>query len=148
MGNIWHDMDPKRISPEDFIAVIEIPQGSKKKYELDKATGMIILDRILHTGQLASMLGRQLLHVVQHISPVKPCKSSTEFVAIPFNDPTYNTTKDLCDLPAHKFDEMSHFFSVYKALEGKETVAGEVNDRAAAVKIIAEAISNYRDTFC
>ena len=47
-----------------------------------------------------------------------------------------------------KFDEMSHFFSVYKALEGKETVAGEVNDRAAAVKIIAEAISNYRDTFC
>ena len=50
MGNIWHDMDPKRISPEDFIAVIEIPQGSKKKYELDKATGMIILDRILHTS--------------------------------------------------------------------------------------------------
>ena len=43
---------------------------------------------------------------------------------------------------------MSHFFSVYKALEAKETLAGEVNDRAAAVKIIADAISNYRDTFC
>ena len=48
--SIWHDMDPKRISPEDFIAVIEIPKGSKKKYELDKQTGLIILDRVLHTS--------------------------------------------------------------------------------------------------
>ena len=45
MSNIWHDISPKRIAPEDFIAVIEIPQGSKKKYELDKETGLIILDR-------------------------------------------------------------------------------------------------------
>ena len=48
--NIWHDMNPSRISPEDFTAVIEISKGSKKKYELDKYTGMIILDRILHTS--------------------------------------------------------------------------------------------------
>ena len=48
--NIWHDMNPNRISPEDFTAVIEISKGSKKKYELDKYTGMIILDRILHTS--------------------------------------------------------------------------------------------------
>ena len=40
--NIWHDIDPKRISPEDFIAVIEIPKGSKNKYEMDKETGLII----------------------------------------------------------------------------------------------------------
>lgn len=45
MSNIWHDIDPKRITPEDFIAVVEIPKGSKKKYELDKETGLIILDR-------------------------------------------------------------------------------------------------------
>ena len=50
MSNIWHDVDPKRISPENFLSVIEIPQGSKKKYELDKATGLIILDRILYTS--------------------------------------------------------------------------------------------------
>ena len=49
MSNIWHDVDPKRISSDDFLAVIEIPKGSKKKYELDKPTGMIILDRILYT---------------------------------------------------------------------------------------------------
>jgi len=47
--NIWHDIDEKRITPEDFIAVIEISKGSKKKYELDKQTGLIILDRILYT---------------------------------------------------------------------------------------------------
>ena len=47
MSNIWHDIDPKRIRPEEFVAVIEITKGSKKKYELDKETGLIILDRIL-----------------------------------------------------------------------------------------------------
>ena len=50
MGNIWHDINPKRIAPEDFIAVIEIPKGSKRKYELDKETGLMILDRILYTS--------------------------------------------------------------------------------------------------
>ncbi len=50
MANIWHDISPKRITPEEFIAVVEIPKGSKKKYELDKETGLILLDRILHTS--------------------------------------------------------------------------------------------------
>ena len=48
--NIWHDIDPKRITPEDFVAVVEISKGSKKKYELDKETGLIILDRVLYTS--------------------------------------------------------------------------------------------------
>ena len=51
MSNIWHDISPSRIQPEDFVAVIEIPKGSKKKYELDKETGLIILDRVLHTSR-------------------------------------------------------------------------------------------------
>ena len=50
MANIWHDMNPSRINVDDFVAVIEIEKGSKKKYELDKETGMIILDRILYTS--------------------------------------------------------------------------------------------------
>ena len=50
MTNIWHDISPARINPDDFIAVIEIEKGSKKKYELDKETGHIILDRILYTS--------------------------------------------------------------------------------------------------
>mgnify|MGYP002864654380 CR=1 FL=1 len=48
--NIWHKINPKRITPDDFVAVIEIPKGSKNKYEIDKATGMLILDRILYTA--------------------------------------------------------------------------------------------------
>ena len=51
--NIWHNISPKRISPDDFVAVIEIPKGSKIKYELDKETGLIKLDRILHTSTLS-----------------------------------------------------------------------------------------------
>ena len=50
MNNIWHSIAPERINPHDFMAVIEIPKGSKKKYELDKETGLIMLDRILHTS--------------------------------------------------------------------------------------------------
>lgn len=50
MKNIWHDIDPGRISPEDFIVVVEISKGSKNKYELDKDTGLLMLDRILYTS--------------------------------------------------------------------------------------------------
>ena len=50
MSNIWHDISPKRINPEDFVCVVEISKGSKKKYELDKETGLIKLDRILYTS--------------------------------------------------------------------------------------------------
>ena len=174
--NIWHDINPARITRSSFDAVIEISKGSKMKYELDKETGMLHLDRVLHTSthypanygfiprtyaldndplDVLVLCSEDLdpltlvrCYPIGYISMLDGGKRDEKIVAIPFNDPTYNTTKDLCDLPAHKFDEMSHFFSVYKALEGKETVAGEVNDRAAAVKIIAEAISNYRDTFC
>ena len=48
--NIWHNINPNRIKPEEFVAVIEIPKGSKKKYELDKETGLLMLDRILYTS--------------------------------------------------------------------------------------------------
>lgn len=50
MANIWHDMDPKRISADDFMTVVEISKGSKNKYELDKETGLLKLDRILYTS--------------------------------------------------------------------------------------------------
>ena len=50
MSNIWHDMSPSRIAPDDFLAVVEIQKGSKKKYELDKETGMLRMDRILYTS--------------------------------------------------------------------------------------------------
>ena len=176
MGNIWHDINPKRITPEDFIAVIEISQGSKKKYELDKETGFMILDRILYTsthypanyGFIPRTYGddNDPLDVVVICS--EPIDSSTlvrcypigviimkdagkmdeKIIAIPFSDPNYNMYKDISQLPTHIFDEMKHFFSVYKTLEGKETVVDEVQNRDKAVEIIAGAIDNYIVKFC
>ena len=176
MSNIWHDMDPKRVTPNDFIAVIEIPKGSKKKYELDKATGLIFLDRILHTsthypanygfiprsyGDDGDPLDVLVLcsepldpltlvrcYPIGYISMLDGGRNDEKIIAIPFSDPTYNEYKDISELPAHIFDEMTHFFSVYKALEGKDTVAGEVNNREAAIKVIQDALDHYVECFC
>lgn len=176
MSNIWHDINPKRISPEDFIAVIEITKGSKKKYELDKETGCMYLDRILYTsthypanyGFIPRTYGDDgdPLDVVvicsEEIDPmtlvrcypigVITMKDSGNFdekiISIPFNDPNYNMYKDISELPAHIFEEMRHFFSVYKSLEHKETVVDEVQNRERAIEIIKSGIDNYVVEFC
>lgn len=176
MSNIWHDIDPKRISPEDFMAVIEIPKGSKKKYELDKETGLIVLDRVLHTSthypanygfiprsygddgdplDVLVLCSEELdpltlvrCYPVGYISMLDCGRNDEKIIAIPFSDPTYNTFHDISDLPAHVFDEMAHFFSVYKSLEGKETVPGDVNGHEAAIEVIQQALEHYIDCFC
>lgn len=176
MSNIWHDISPKRINPEDYIAVIEITKGSKKKYELDKETGLMMLDRVLYTsthypanyGFIPRTYGDDLdpLDVVVissvGIDPMTlvRCypigvitmkdggKYDEKIISIPFNDPNYNSYKDISELPPHIFDEMRHFFSVYKSLEGKETVVDEVRNRDAAVEIIKNGIDNYIANFC
>lgn len=176
MGNIWHDINPKRITPEDFMAVIEISKGSKRKYELDKETGFMMLDRILYTsthypanyGFIPRTYGddEDPLDVVvicsEEIDPmtlvrcypigVITMKDSGKFdekiISIPFNDPNYNNYKDISELPPHIFDEMKHFFSVYKSLEDKETVVDEVQNREKAIEIIKSSIENYIVKFC
>ena len=174
--NIWHDIDPKRINPEDFVAVVEISKGSKKKYELDKATGMLMLDRVLYTSThypenygfiprsygddgdpldvlvICSEALEPMTLVrcfpVGYISMMDGGRKDEKIIAIPFADPTYCHHRDISELPRHIFDEMTHFFSVYKALEGKDTVAGEVNGREAAVQVIREALDRYVENFC
>ncbi len=176
MGNIWHDISPKRITPEDYIAVIEIPKGSKRKYELDKETGHMMLDRILYTsthypanyGFIPRTYGddEDPLDVVvicsEEIDPmtlvrcypigVMTMKDSGKFdekiISIPFNDPNYNTYRDISELPQHVFEEMKHFFSVYKSLEEKETVVDEIQNREKAIEIIKSSIDNYVAKFC
>lgn len=176
MSNIWHDISPKRITPEDFICVIEIPKGSKKKYELDKETGLIILDRILYTsthypanyGFIPRTYGDDndpmdvLLICSQSLEPMSLVRAypigvitmidsdrrDEKIIAIPFSDPTYNHFRDISQLPVHIFDEMRHFFSVYKNLENKETAVNEVMGRDAAIQIIRESINNYIEKFC
>lgn len=176
MSNIWHDISPTRITPADFIAVVEIEKGSKKKYELDKETGHLILDRILYTsthypsnyGLIPRTYADDLdpldvlvlsSEVIQPMSLVRcyPIGVLTmldqghldeKIIAIPFQDPTYNSYKDVSQLPAHIFSEMSHFFTVYKNLEGKETVVDELRDAGEARKVIQKCLDAYIDKYC
>ena len=175
MGNIWHDINPERIKPDDFICVIEIPKGSKKKYELDKATGCLILDRILYTsthypanyGFIPRTYGddRDPLDVLLLCAePIEPMtlvraypigvismmdngRKDDKIIAIPFGDPNYNLYTGIDQLPSHIFDEMSHFFTVYKNLEHKETAVDEVEGRDKAIEVIEAAIEDYKKLF-
>ena len=176
MVNIWHDISPKRITPEDFIAVVEIEKGSKKKYELDKETGLIMLDRILYNsthypsnyGFIPRTYGDDMdpldvlilcsepiepltlvrCYPIGMISMIDSGRGDEKIIAIPFNDPTYNTYTDISQLPKHVFDEMSHFFTVYKSLENKETVVDEASGRESAIEVISKAIDSYVENFC
>lgn len=176
MSNIWHDINPKRISPEDFIAVIEIPKGGKNKYEMDKDTGMLLLDRVLYTSThypanygfiprtyAADNDPLDVLVLCQEcivpmtlvrcypigvLKMVDNEQIDEKIIAIPFKDPSLTNYNDISELPAHTFDEISHFFRVYKSLEGKETVVNEVLGRDAAKEIIAECIASYKDNYC
>ncbi|MBQ9743331.1 MAG: inorganic diphosphatase [Ruminococcus sp.] len=175
MANIWHDVAAKRIKPEDFICVIEISKGSKTKYELDKETGYIMLDRILYTstqypanyGFIPKTYGEDedpldvLLLCAEPLEPLTLVRSypigvitmmdngraDDKIIAIPFTDPSYNQYTDISELPAHIFDEMKHFFSVYKNLENKNTSVNEVRGREAALEIIRKARSDYKEIF-
>ena len=173
--NIWHDIDARRITPEDFIAVIEIPKGSKNKYEMDKETGLIILDRVLHTstdypanyGFIPCTYGDDfdpldvLVLCAQPLHPLTMVRcypigviqmmdngrQDEKIIAVPFGDPNYNDYKSIFSLPQHIYNEMRHFFSVYKALENKDTVVDEVLGPEDAVNIIQKAIDFYQKKF-
>jgi inorganic pyrophosphatase len=175
MNNIWHDINPDRIHPNDFVAVVEISKGSKKKYELDKETGFIILDRILHTsthypanyGFIPRTYGddKDPLDVLVLCSePIEPMSlvrcypigvmymidngmGDEKIIAIPFNDPAYNSYRNISELPLHIFDEMKHFFSVYKELEHKETAVKEFGGPEEATTIIEHCLQNYHQKF-
>lgn len=174
--NIWHDFSPKKINQNDFYSVIEIPKGSKIKYELDKDTGFLLMDRILHTSthypanygfiprtyaedgdpldvlvlcsETLEPLSLVKCYPIGVISMIDSGSADDKIIAIPFNDPTYNTYTDINQLPRHIFEEMSHFFSVYKALENKETAIDEIKGKEDALKIIQSSIDRYINTYC
>lgn len=175
--NVWHDINPKRVKADDFVAVIEVSKGSKQKYELDKENGRLMLDRILHTSThypanygLIPLTyagdGDPLDVLVLCSEPLVPfclvqCypigiitmlddgKADEKIIAIPFSDPNYNGYKDISDLPSHIFEEMRHFFSIYKQLEhGKEaTVVEQVDGRVQAEETIERCLKRYQESF-
>lgn len=172
--NIWHDIGSDRILPEDFIAVIEIGKGSKNKYELDKETGMLILDRVLYTSTHypanygfiprtyagdddpldVLVLCSETIHPMSLVRcyPIGVMRMKDgdciddKIIAIPKNDPSWNHIKSINDLSKHIMDEIVHFYSVYKQLEHKQTTILSILDTDDAKTIIAKAIKTYEIT--
>ena len=173
--NVWHDIAPERITAKSFEAFIEIPKGCKAKYELDKDTGLLKLDRVLYTstvypanyGFIPRTYGDDgdLLDVLLLCSePIQPLtlvrcypigvismldngKNDEKIIAVPFEDPNYNCYKDISELPPHVVEEMEHFFMVYKALENRTTAVNEKGNREEAIEVIKKCLDNYIETF-
>ena len=173
----WNQLPDERLRPDDFIAVIEIPKGSKQKYEIDESTGLLRLDRILYTsthypanyGFIPRTLaadGDPLDVLVLCSETLVPMcmvqcfpigilsmkddnKNDEKIIAVPFKDPQMSDYQDLKDLPPHVYNEMEHFFSVYKELEGIETDIMHISGRAEAEIVFArcrEAFEAADDT--
>lgn len=173
--NIWHDMKQDRIKPNDFISVIEITKGGKNKYELDKETGMLRLDRVLYTathypanyGFIPRTYADDndpldvLVLCQENIDPMTlvECypigvitmidseQNDEKIIAIAKKDPFLNMYNDIEELPNHISSEIMHFFEVYKQLEDKPTEVEKVLGREEAEKIIQKAIDNYNLKF-
>ena len=170
--NIWHDINPKRITAERFYAVIEISKGGKNKYEMDKETGLLKLDRVLFTsthypanyGFIPRTYAKDgdpldvLVLCSETIMPMtlvecKPIgvlkmiddnKDDEKIIAVPVGDPNYSGYNDIKELPKHRFDEIRHFFQVYKMLEkGKETQIKSISGAEKAKEVIQLSIESY-----
>ena len=169
--NIWHDISPDEITPESFSAVIEIPKGSRCKYELDKNNGMLRLDRVLYTAthypanygfiprtyaddgdplDVLVLCSEQIfpmtlvqVYPIGAMRMIDGGKLDDKIIAVPFSDPTYRGIKSIDELPSHIFDEIMHFFTVYKQLENKQTAVKSLFNYDEAIGIIRQAIKDY-----
>ena len=169
--NPWHDIKRDRVTPKKFWAMIEISKGSKNKYELDKDTGRLKLDRVLFTsthypqnyGFIPLTYSRDydpldvLVLCSEDILPMsfvecKPIGIMTmidnglpddKIIAVAVSDPFYQNYNDITELPEHIMAEIKHFFQVYKTLEGKDTSVDEFKGKEDAKKIIQEALDDY-----
>lgn len=168
----WHDVSPERITSEHFLALIEISKGSKNKYELDKSTGHLILDRVLFTsthypqnyGFIPRTFARDfdpLDVLVLASEPILPMSfvrakpigvlvmmdnglPDEKIIAVAEDDPFYSGYNDTTDIPPHIMDEIRHFFSVYKSLEGKDTAVDIVQNKEKAIQVIADCMKAYK----
>lgn len=171
--NIWKDIREERVKPEDFIACIEIQQGDKTKYELDKETGCLIMDRVLYTSTHYPMnygfipltysedndpldvfvlcsqpLERLCLvrcYPIGVITMTDRDEHDEKIIAIPFGDPQYNGYKDISQLPKHIFDELEHFLTIYKQLENKVVHVEALGGHEDAIKVINNNLKRYKD---
>jgi inorganic pyrophosphatase len=171
----WHGTDTGALAPQTVNALIEIPQGSRSKYEVDKTTGLLRLDRVIYSsfhypvnyGFIPQTLGEDgdpldiLVLCSQSIQPLclveakvignmQMIDSGTKddkIIAVAAKDPSVNHFLKMDDLPQHFLLELRNFFEQYKVLENKKVVIDHFQDAATACQIIEEAIRNYQKNF-
>ena len=169
----WHDVQLGSRIDEGFAAVIEIPKGSKVKYELDKETGLLRVDRILHSAvhypanygflpQTYCEDGDPLDVLVLGQEPVVPLcvlraraigvlsmsddkGRDDKIIAVHVDDPEYEHYRDIAELPPHRLKELERFFLDYKVLEHKAVSVGDMHGRVEAERLIREAAQLYRE---
>jgi inorganic pyrophosphatase len=175
MINPWHDLPAGPDAPSVITTVVEIPTGSKNKYELDKQTGLLRLDRVLYSavhypgdyGFVPRTLHEDndpldvLIHVNEPTFPgcqidVRPVgvlklldrgEPDDKILAVPVSDPYHEGYHDLGDLPSHYTKEVEHFFLVYKDLEGKRMQILGWENAVSAKQIIMSSLTRYADKF-
>jgi inorganic pyrophosphatase len=175
--NLWHDVELGDKAPEQFNTIVEIPKGSNNKYEIDKETGLIALDRanyssapypfdygfapqtlwddgdaldvvILSTFPIA-------LGVLVSVRPVAVMEmidsgeSDYKIIAVPVNDKRWEDVKDLADVNKHTLKEIQHFFETYKTLKGKGDVVtiNAIKGKAEAMEAVKKSIEIYKTKF-
>jgi inorganic pyrophosphatase len=171
--NLWHDLETGPEVPHVIHAVVEVPKGSRNKYEYSKKTGVISLDRVLFSpfhypaeygfipqtfwgdgdplDILVIMTEPTFPGCVIEARPVGVLKmidkgdSDYKILAVPASDPNFDDVKDLSDLPAHFPKEVAHFFSAYKTLEGKKVDIEGWGDAAEALKAVEEGVKLYNE---
>jgi inorganic pyrophosphatase len=173
MTHAWHDVTPGAKLPSEFTAVIEIPMGSSVKYELDKQTGMLRLDRILYSavyypanyGFIPQTLAEDddpLDVLVLCQEPVAPLtlvharaigqmtmmdsgKKDHKILAVAVDDPEYNGFREATELPPHRLNLLRRFFQDYKTLEGKAVEVDQFEPAKVSLPIIDEALARYTE---
>jgi inorganic pyrophosphatase len=171
MTHPWHDVNPGDNIIDHFFGIIEIPKGSKNKYELDKKTGLLMADRVLyssvHYPANYGFVPRTycgdgdpldiLVLCQEELAPLclVQCKAigmmsmrdekgqDDKIIAVHYNDPAYNIYEDISALPRHIVRELRRFFEDYKILEHKEVIVDTLRGRIDANNAIKEAMKMY-----
>lgn len=173
--NPWHDVEVGENAPDTVNAIVEIPTGTRNKYELDKKTGMLKLDRVLYTsvyyphnyGFIPQTLGEDndpLDIVVLTQASVQPLtlleatvigvmhmldngEDDAKIIAVAKSDMAVNHIEDISQLPVHFSRELQIFFEDYKKLENKTVVVNEFQNREEARRIVVESMERYQKEF-
>ncbi|HLC95052.1 MAG TPA: inorganic diphosphatase [Patescibacteria group bacterium] len=173
--NLWHEISAGKNIPEEVNVIIEINKGSKNKYEIDKETGLIALDRVAHTAQdfpfdygfvpqsywydndpldvivlTTYPLLPGILVAVRPVALLKMIDSGDvddKLIVVPKDDPRWDEVKDLSDINAHTLKEIEHFYVTYKKIQNKVVEVTGFEDKASAEKAIIEGLKLYREKF-